>query len=232
MHTWKTWRAALVACLLANAVGAWAATAWPQLETPAGARVQAVAPDAVINGNHSRILRIDTRDSAEAILAFYRARFGEKRVENRVQGAQVIAAREGGFFHTVQVKTNAAGRAEITVITTALSEGLQTSAVVSDTEHCLPADSTVLQTLESNDGGVRAVTVTAANSHDVKTNKHHLRSALQGRGFRIVNEEPITQAGRAGSSMWLKGAGEEAMVTVLDTGAYRALTVHRTKDSK
>jgi hypothetical protein len=230
-------RIALGATLLAFSLcgagtAAQAATPWPQWEAPAGARIQAVAPDVVLNGKHSRILRIDTNDSAESILAFYRTRFGAKRVENRVHGAQVIAARDGGFFHTVQVRTNAAGRAETTVITTAMAEGLHRSAVITDMESSLPADTTVLQTMESNDGGVRAVTVTAANSHDVKTNSDHLRRALQERGFRVTKEEAASPTARAGSSMWLTAQGEEAVVTVVDTGTHRAITVHRTREPK
>jgi hypothetical protein len=224
-------RAALL-MLASSGAGALAATPWPQWEAPAGARVQAVAPDVVLNGKRSRILRIDSGESADNVLAFYRARLGAKRVENRVHGAQVIGAREGGFFHTVQVRTNAAGRAETTVITTSLAEGLQRSAVVTDTESSLPADSTVLQTMESNDGGVRAVTVTAANGHDVKTNSDHLRRALQARGFRVSKEEAAAATARAGSTMWLSAQGEEAIVTVVDTGAHRAVTVHRTKEPK
>lgn len=224
-------RAALLA-LAWSAAGAWAATPWPQWEAPAGARVQAVAPDVVLNGKRSRILRIDSSESADNLLAFYRARFGAKRVENRVHGAQVIGAREGGFFHTVQVRTNAGGRAETTVTTTSLAEGLQRSVVVTDTESSLPANSTVLQTMESNDGGVRAITVTAANGHDVKTNSDHLRRALQERGFRVTKEEAAGATARAGNSMWFTAPGEEAIVTVVDTGAHRAVTVHRTKEPK
>jgi hypothetical protein len=223
----------LVFGLCCAGAAARAATPWPRWEAPTGARIQAVAPDVFLNGKHSRILRIDTTDSAESILAFYRARFGAKRVENRVHGAQVIAARDGIFFHTVQVRTNAAGRAETTVITTAMAEGLHRSAVITDMESSLPADTTVLQTMESNDGGVRAVTVTAANGHDVKTNSDHLRRALQERGFRVVKEEVAAgPAARAGSSMWLTAPGEEAVVTVVDTGTHRAVTVHRTRESK
>jgi hypothetical protein len=207
-----------------------AATPWPQWEAPVGARVQSVAADVVLNSKRSRILRIDSNDGAESILAFYRTRLGTKQVENSVRGAQVIGAREGGFFHTVQVRTNAAGRAETTVITTALAEGLHRSAVVTDTESSLPADSTVLQTMESNDGGVRAVTVTAANGHDVKTNSDHLRRAFQSRGFRVVKEDSTGAAARSGRVLWLSRQGEEAVVTVVDSGAHRAVTVHRTKE--
>jgi hypothetical protein len=231
MSAQQTVRVALLMLALSSA-SALAATPWPQWEAPAGARVQAVAPDVVLNGKRSRILRIDSGESADNLLAFYRVRFGAKRVENRVHGAQVIGAREGGFFHTVQVRTNAAGRAETTVITTSLAEGLQRSAVVTDTENSLPADSTVLQTMESNDGGVRAVTVTAANGHDVKTNSDHLRRVLQARGFSVVKEEAAGATARAGTSMWLSAQGEEAIVTVVDTGAHRAVTVHRTKEPK
>jgi hypothetical protein len=227
-------RAALLAvCLCSYGVAALAATPWPQWEAPTGARVQAVAPDVVLNGKHSRILRIETSDSADTVLAFYRTRLGAKRVENRVHGAQVIAARDGGFFHTVQVRTNAAGRVETTVITTAVAEGLQRSAVVTDTESMLPADTAVLQTMESNDGGVRAVTVIGGNGHDVKTNSDHLRRALQERGFRLVKDDAAAgPAGKPAVSTWQNGQGEEAIVTVVDSGAHRAVTVHRTKEPK
>jgi len=228
MRALNVHRAVLATGLLGATLGAWAATPWPSWEAPAGARVQAVAPDVVLNGKRSRILRIETSESADSVLDFYRTRFGAKRVENRVHGAQVLGTRDGGFFHTVQVRSHAGGRTETTVITTALAEGLHRSAVVTDTERCLPADSAVLQTMESNDGGARAVTVTAGNNHDVKTNADHLRSALQERGFHVVKEETLGK----GSSLWLKGQGEEAVVTVVDTGAQRALTVHRTREAK
>jgi hypothetical protein len=223
--------AALLALGLSGVAAA--AAPWPQWEAPAGARVQAVAPEVVLNGKRSRILRVDSSESAENMLSFYRARFGAKRVENRVHGAQVIAARDGGFFHTVQVRSNAAGRTETTVITTALAEGLQRSAVIADMEGSLPADSTVLQTMESNDGGVRAVTVTAANGHDIRTNSEHLRRALLERGFRVVKEDSAgPAAAHAGNTMWLSAQGEEAVVTIVDAGAHRAVTVHRTKEPK
>jgi hypothetical protein len=226
-------RAALLVAGLVGAGGAaWAATPWPQWEAPAGARVQAVAPEVVLNARRSRILRIDSSESADNIVAFYRTRFGARRVENRVQGAQVIAARDGDFFHTVQVRTNAAGRAETTVITTDVAAGLQRSTVITDTESSLPADTKVVQTMESNDSGMRAVTVTATNGHDLKTNGDHLRRALAERGFRLVREEAASPRAQAASTMWLTGQGEEAIVTVVDTGDRRVVTVHRTKEPK
>lgn len=225
----------LCVALCTAAVAARAESFWPQWQAPTGARVQSVAPDVMLNGKRSRILQIDSAADVEAMLAFYRRQFGARRVENKVGQAQIIAARDGAFFHTVQIERSGPGGAKATVISTAASSGISKSAALTDTQSWLPAETKTLQTMESTEGGVRAVTVNASNTQALQANREQLLQALQQRGFRLVREDkpqaPNASA-REGVSLWLSAQEEQATVTVVDTGERRFVSIVRTRESK
>jgi hypothetical protein len=208
---------------------------WPQAIAPEGARVQSVAPDVVLNGKRSRILQIDTPGSVQSTLAFYRKQFGPRHVENAVIDAKVIATREGNFFHTVHIQRKGLEAVQITMITTVLAQQLSRSAALSDTQAWLPHETNTVQTMESTDGGVRSITITAVNQQGLQTNRDLLLEAMQQRGFRVMREDKLAAATaglRSGVSLWLSSRDEEATVTVADTGEHRALSIVRTRQVK
>jgi hypothetical protein len=225
----------LTVALGASAVVAHAESFWPRWQAPTDAHVQSVAPDVVLNGKRSRILQIDSSANVEAMLGFYRQQFGTRRVENKLGQAQIIAAREGEFFHTVQIERSGPGGAKATVITTAASPSLSKSTALHDTQAWLPADTKTLQTMESTDGGMRAVTVNAVNTQALQANRDQLLQAMQQRGFRLVREDKPKAVGagvRDGVSLWLSAGEEQATVTVVDTGERRFVSIVRTKEAK
>src|SRR4051794_9477279 len=67
---------------------------WPTPGTPAGARLQVVADEMILNGRPCRVFRFDVQASENEVLAFYRERFHTTRaVEARVKAHRVIATR-------------------------------------------------------------------------------------------------------------------------------------------
>ncbi len=208
---------------------------WPDIDTPPGAQVQTIAPDVMLNGQRSRILQIDVSAGTETLAAFYRKRFGARRVENTMGDTVVIATREGGFFHTVQIRRRDAQGAQATVVSTSMAQPISRSKALQDTQSWLPADTAVVQSMESVDGGVRSVTMTAANAQSVQANRDLLLQASQQRGFRLVREEKVPAARPAlsdGISLWLESPQEHAMVVVADVSERRALSIVRTREIK
>ena len=209
--------------------GAGAQPAWRGVEVPPGAHVQRVADDLVINGQRSQVTRLDITGTEENVLDFYRARFGANRVELRVNGARVIAARQGDRFVTVRVRCRLAGTVEGTVIATRINGGSSHAAMTLETEALLPADTAVLQTQESDDSGAPSTLLVAANRAGVRANRDAIVDQLRARGFRVVGEDARQAGGRESLTLTLSSPSEDAALTVSDAGAYRSLLIQRSR---
>jgi hypothetical protein len=224
-------RRALLAMSLALPLPALAqaALAWPEPELPSGGKAQLVAADTVLNGKRSQILKLSLPGSVDDALAFYRERFGKQHVENKLRDAQVIAGRQGNFFQTVELRQSVPGAVEATVINTSLETASSRSAALQDTQRWLPADSAVVQSMESRDGAKRSITLTAANNAGLQTNRDELLRQLRQRGLRVVREDQATPQGRPTLTLWAEGASEQATVTVVDAGRYRSVLINRVR---
>jgi hypothetical protein len=216
-----------------------AADPWPDVPTPSGAQVQTVAGDMVLNGVRARVVRFEVNDKEANVLGFYRQQFGSQRVENAVQGHSTIATAQGQYFHTVQLQSMASGAVQGTVMTSHLpaaaagaSAGAVRSAVAIDTKKMLPLDSSVLTDMQSVDAGKRSVLLLAANAMGVRANRDHVVQAMQGRGFRVTQEQPLVRQGRESIYLTLASVVEDAMVTISDAGSYRAVLINRTSELK
>jgi hypothetical protein len=153
-------------------------------------------------------------------------------VENKLGDAQVIASQQGSHFHTVQIRKNGLETTQAAVITTLLGNKPSRSVALNDTQAWLPTETTTLQTLEADDAGTRSITLTAFNGQGLRTNRDLLLQAAAQRGFRLAREDKLpasTSGMRDGVSLWLSAKSEHAIVTVVDTGEQRALTIVRTR---
>jgi hypothetical protein len=56
--------------------------------------------------------------------------------------------------------------------------------------------------------------------------------AMQGRGFRVTQEQPLVRQGRESIYLTLASVVEDAMVTISDAGSYRAVLINRTSELK
>lgn len=222
-------RRAAACVALACAGTAQAQASWPALEAPAGAHVVQVADDMVLNGQHSRISRLDMTGSADDLLAFYRTQFGARHVENRVGPARVIASQFGDRFVTVRIVAPLDGAVQATIMETRVGGGRNHSRVERDTEAMLPAGSAVIQTQESTDAGAPSLMLMAANRVGLQANRDSLVEQLAARGFRVVREDAAETGGREVRTLALASATEDASITVSDTGAYRSLLIQRTR---
>lgn len=215
--------------LLAGACGA---SPWPELPLPEGVRAQSVAADSVLNGRRARILRAEFSGSVDDALAFYRAQFGRQHVENPLRDARVIAARQGDYFSTVQLRELAPGRVQATLMSTLMTGPGEHSRVLRDTQRLLPADSTVMNTMESSDDGRRAVMLTAMNAVDLQTNRDELVRGLRQRGLNLAREERAPLARGSALTLWAESAQEEATLSVIDAGEHRLVVINRVREAR
>jgi hypothetical protein len=205
------------------------AAAWPTVEVPAGAHMENVASDMILNGKPCRVMRFEVNGTEQDLLSFYRAQFGPTRVvENRVDDSRVIATRQGDYFHTVQLRAGEAHSVQATVITTLLHVQASRSAVAIETARLMPADTAVVSTVQSTDAGKRSVMVVGINRNSTGANRDHLVSALRERGFRIVQPGGMEDRGGAAVLLVFASLSEEAAVTISDAGPYRAVVINRT----
>jgi hypothetical protein len=192
-----------------------------------------VADEMVLNGKPCRVFRFEVEGTEQGVLDFYRERFRTTRaIETRVKNRPVIATRQGDYFHTVQVNVADGRSVQATVITTALRAEPVRHAVALDTEALMPPDTAVVSTMQSSDAGRHAVTVVAVNRNSVQANHDHLVSGLRQRGFHITDAEAGHAPPAGAVSLSLASSTEQAMLTISDAGAYRAVLLHRTREQK
>lgn len=207
-----------------------AAPAWPELPLPDGARTEAVAPDSVFNGRRSRVLRAQLPGRMDDALAFYRQQFGRQHVENPLRDARVIASRQGDYFHTVQLRQTAPDVVEATLMSTLMTGPGELSRVLRDTQRLLPPDSTLMNSVESDDDGRRAVMLTALNGVDLQTNRDELVRGLRQRGFAVSREERAALGPGRSLTLWADNGREEATATVIDAGQHRLVVINRVRE--
>ncbi len=228
--------ARLSACGLAS-LALWCGLAaaqspWPSVDAPAGAQVEQVADDLVLNGMHSRVMRFQMSGNADDALKFYRTLFGARHVENTVSGDRTIAARQGDFFVTVRLHAPLAGEVDGTMMITRIGAKPSHSGVTLDTEALLPAGSAVLQTQESVDDGVASTLVVGANQVGLRANRDALVAKLRSRGFHLDREDSSQSDGHAVVMLTLSSDNEDATVSVTDAGTYRSLVLSRARKPK
>ncbi len=206
------------------------AVAWPTLQTPEGTRSAIVAPDVVLNGKRSHIVRLQMKASVDDARAFYKQQFGGRFVENRWKDTWLIASQQGEFFHTVQLSAAPGGKAQAMAVSTVMGGPRTRSTVMADTERMLPPESVVALSNESSDGPLRSVLMTGLNRHSVDTNVDHTLEQLKARGYRVIRQDSQAVNGRPAQSVWLEGEAGSAIVSVIDAGEQRAVSIQRSKE--
>ncbi len=225
------WPYSLLLALCAPGLAA-PAQSWPELPTPAGAQVQYIAEDMVLNGNPSRVRRLSLKGHASELSSFYRQLFKSALVENQVRGSTVIASRQGDYFHTVQIVDTAFDTAQATLMTTLLKPEANPGSMANDTKRLLPVGSVILSTIVSNDSGRRSLMLVAMNHVALAANHEHLVAALSERGFELLSQDAAEVGFTRGVTLYLSSTKEAATVTIADIGTHRTLVINRTKEPR
>jgi hypothetical protein len=203
---------------------------WPDLPAPTQAQLTWVVPEGVLNGQAARIARAEWSASLEGAVAHYREQWGRQIVVNRVNGRTVVANRQGDVFQTVQLQEIPGSRVLATLAQTRLSSKPLKSPALISTQAWLPADSQTVQTLETQDDGIKTLTLVASNSLSIAQNQAQLeRLAREGGLVKVKQTQNQTPQG-ASQVMWLESKQEEAVVVIAQQGLQRvSVVVTRTR---
>jgi hypothetical protein len=202
---------------------------WPSPSWPEGAKPELVAADAVLNGRHSRIWQASLPLSRAEAERFFQNQWGPKHTRESLRGNTVLGTRQGDFFLTLQLKESL-GQVQAQLMATALTETPARSRALQDTLSWLPAEVSVLQTLESTDEGRRGLTVTAMAPASVEQLGEALGLQLRRRGWTPRHETVDTVNGRAARQLSVQQGGEDIVIAITDLGERRSVVIQRNKE--
>ncbi len=224
--------AALLAVLLAAAAPARAADA-PRLDCPPfplpDAKLTWIAPNIVYNSMPMQIRQFDSRESPQAILAYYRREWrGTQKqpgaIEYPLEDWQVIATLRGQCFYTVQVKPS--GRDGSTGLL-GMSRIPEENQVREAGRHFpMMSGSQVLNDIDHHDEGKRGRTLVLTNGFSPDANADFYRRVLSAEGWRVVSSHTMPVGNRNAYVLTLKRGLNETSMTIARNGEFTSVLVN------
>lgn len=220
----KVWHAAWSLAVLAPGAFAAGVASCPAIPVPAGAALQSVASDMVVNGMPMSIRMMDTAQTPKQVLDFYRAAWPNLpgqlgNVEDRVAPWDVISTRKDDCFYTVQVQTAKRGTIALLGVSRAVDQPATAGAGFP-----AMAGSKVLSDLGSQDQGKSGRLLVLSNQFSGSGNATFYRDQMRSAGWVLVKQstpkagqtQTIVMVFRRGAS-WAdfsidQGAGATAIV--------------------
>lgn len=221
----------LMAFVQVRALGAPDDAQWPSNPMPPTGHEQSMGNPLLLNGRTSQLTQVTASLDAVQLTRFYQDALGPQVVTETVNGMPVVASQRGDYFWTVQIQEQEPSFSQATVLVTRMQTA-HTSAIAQETRQWLPPDSAVLSSLQSSDAGLLSLMLVAVNRNGIQANRDHLVHAMQARGFGLMQDTESARADIRGRVLRLASAAEEVVVTVADAGAYRTITLHRTREAR
>lgn len=188
----------------------------PVFDIPSFVQAYWVAQDMKMNGMPMQIKEFHTKAPPEQVLAFYRAVWGKAPpyyYEYQNAGWQVIATMKNRCFFTTQVKSDGAGGADGLL-------GVSTRPANNETPvpgkgfPVMPG-STVLNDMDSYDGGKTGRTLVLLGHQSVENTASYYIGALGDQGWVVLNRRTVSAAtGNDGQVVVLKRGHAEADLAI------------------
>jgi len=188
-----------------------------EMPVPDGAKLLYVASDMSMNGIPMGIKEMRSKDSPDAVLAFYRNAWGGKRpgyFETPVEDWRTIATYEGRCYYSVQVRPQGNGTYALLGVT----RRPDVMPKAPGAGFPMLMGSTVFNDLSHRDGPKSARTVLIGNPRSIQENATFYRQTLETQGWvSFVDKAVVTDKGPAQVMLWRRGL-EELSVTVQRAG--------------
>ena len=202
------WSAAWLTAILApGALAAGVASCAP-MPVPASGTLQSVAEEMVVNGLPMSIRVMNTAQTPQQVLAFYRAAWPNRpgqqvNVEDRIAPWDVISTRKDGCFYSVQVQQGKRG----TIALLGVSRSVDTPAVAG-ADFPAMAGTRVINDMRSDDLGKVGRLLILSNQFSGSGNATFYRDQMRSSGWTLVKEstpkrgnpQAIVQVFRRGGS--------------------------------
>jgi hypothetical protein len=189
-----------------------------EFAVPRGAQLLYVAADMTMNGVPMSIKEMRTKDSPDAVLAFYRHEWGGRKpgfFENPQDEWRTIATFDGPCYYTVQVRPQGNG----TYALLGVSRRPNVAPRARGENFPMPSGSQVYNDLAHRDGPKQGRTVLLTNRQAPDANVLFYRQTFEAEGWvALVDRMVVTDKGPAHVMLWRRGL-EEASITVQKGGA-------------
>jgi hypothetical protein len=185
----------------------------PEIELPPSAKSFSVGENIVLNGLPMRMRGFHAQESLHELKAWFLRRLGERTVENHWAGGVILGKAEGKYYLTVQLKPGREGVDGVVAISdfrtgdTLERYRERTNRLLSG----LPHDSMLISDMTAQDGNKSSWHAVVANRQGAQLNSERVQGWLTGQGFVLEHEARTDGDGR---SLYFKGAGKEAIVTI------------------
>lgn len=204
---------------------------WPALPMPTDARSFGTSGEQLkVNGLPTRIDGFVSSRSPDDLGAWYRQQLGQPIADGRIGKRRILGKKSGtDYYITVQLDEVAGGTRGVVSVASLKDADRHHASVLATSEQWrnrLPAGSRLLSHIASGEAGHASIHLVFSNRHDQTLNRERIKRLMHEDGLeleRVAAKNASEGDGRdeeeAGSTLYFKGRGREAIATVSPAGA-------------
>jgi hypothetical protein len=179
--------------------------------SPPDAAVYIVSEQAIINGLPTSIFKFSSERPPAEIAAFYKDKFGEKALDQKLGRHQTIASMLDQKFYTVQIRQRLSGGVEGTVSVADVSSKAQAPKLPDGLQ--LPMGSHMLFSSKSPDMGRMAEMYVYGTRLSLQETRNMLVASLQRVGY-IQDNKPMGDLPKSSAVLFHAANGKEVITTI------------------
>jgi len=190
--------------------------------SPPDSSVQVVSEQAVINGLPTTIFKFSSAHSPAEVAEFYKNKFGDKTLDQKLGRYQTISTMLDQKFYTVQIRPRLSGGADGTVSVADVSSKAQAPKLPDGLQ--LPMGSSMLFSSKSSDMGRKAEMYVYATRLSLQETRRMLSASLQGAGY-LPDNKPMGEVPKNSSVLSYVASGKEVITTINKNSSGLSLVV-------
>lgn len=179
--------------------------------SPPDSSVSVVSEKAIINGVPTSIFKFSSDRAPSEIAAFYKEKFGERTLDQKLGRYQTIASMLDHKFYTVQIRPSLSGGADGTVSVADVSSKAQPSKLPDGLQ--LPMGSQILFSSQNPDMGRMAELYVYATRLSLQETRNMLAASLQRAGY-IPDNKPMGDLPKNSAVLFHAANGKEVITTM------------------
>lgn len=190
--------------------------------SPPDSSVQVVSEQAVINGLPTTIFKFSSTHSPAEVADFYKNKFGDKTLDQKLGRYQTISTMLDQKFYTVQIRPRLSGGADGTVSVADVSSKAQ-APKLPDGLH-LPMGSSMLFSSKSSDMDRKAEMYVYATRLSLQETRRMLSASLQGAGY-VPDHKPMGEVPKNSAVLSYAANGKEVITIINKNSSGLSLVV-------
>lgn len=220
------WHAVLIGLtLLTPGNNALAQASWPTIALPREIGAFDIGKQVSVNGLPMRMQGFVSALKPVQLAEWFRQHMGKPLVESTLPNRLILGRAQGEYYLTVQLETAGTGTRGVAAVTHLRAAYDNQAENGINTEHWLsrlPAGSKLMNKMISEDAGKISIYLLVINTQSESLNRDRLKNLMRSDGFELEHEAMpdakaaarLPEGSRNGKTLFFKGPGKEAMVTL------------------